>query len=74
MPTRDDKNLHNEQAVIYARYSSDKQTEMSIDAQVRACREYATSRGYNIVRVYQDEAVSGKGEKTKSRTQYQKNA
>lgn len=26
------------QAVIYARYSSDKQTEDSIEAQVRACR------------------------------------
>lgn len=29
------------QAVIYARFSSDKQTEDSIVAQVRACREYA---------------------------------
>ena len=28
-------------AVIYARFSSDKQTEDSIEAQVRACREYA---------------------------------
>ena len=29
-------------AVIYARYSSDKQDEASIDAQVRACRGVST--------------------------------
>ena len=28
-------------AVIYARFSSDKQTENSIEAQVRACEDYA---------------------------------
>lgn len=28
-------------AVIYARYSSDRQTEQSIEGQVRACTEYA---------------------------------
>ena len=28
-------------AVIYARFSSEKQTENSIDAQLRACKEYA---------------------------------
>lgn len=56
-------------AVIYARYSSDKQTEDSIEAQIRACREYAASKGYNIVEVYADEAVSGK---TAARAKYQK--
>ena len=29
-----------DRAVIYARYSSDNQREESIDAKVRACREY----------------------------------
>lgn len=47
-------------AVIYARYSSDKQTEDSIEAQVRACREYAGAHGLNIVEIYADEAISGK--------------
>ena len=28
-------------AVIYARYSSDSQTEQSIEGQVRVCREFA---------------------------------
>lgn len=59
-------------AVIYARYSSDKQTEDSIEAQVRACREYAAAKGLNVLAVYADEAVSGKGAKTASRAQYQK--
>ncbi len=59
-------------AVIYARYSSDKQTEDSIEAQVRACKDYAAVKGYNIIDVYSDEAVSGKGSKTANRTQYQR--
>ena len=46
-------------AVIYARFSSDKQTEDSIEAQVRACREYAGSHGFSIVEIYADEAVKG---------------
>lgn len=62
--------MHN--AVIYARYSSDKKSEESIDAQVRACRDYAVAKGFNIVEVYADEAVSGKGSKTASRAKYQK--
>ena len=59
-------------AVIYARFSSDKQTEDSIEAQVRACREYAGSHGFSIVEIYADEAVSGKGSKTAQRRQYQR--
>lgn len=47
-------------AVIYARFSSDKQDEASIDAQVRACREYAAGKGFTVLEVYADEAVSGK--------------
>ena len=57
-------------AAIYARFSSDKQTEDSIEAQVRACREYAGSHGFSIVEIYSDEAVSGKGSKTAQRRQY----
>lgn len=46
-------------AVIYARYSSNNQREESIDAQVRACREYAQAHGLNIVNVYADSAKTG---------------
>lgn len=59
-------------AVIYARFSSEKQTEASIDAQVRACRDYAATRDITIGRVYTDEAISGKGSKTAKRAEYQK--
>ena len=59
-------------AVIYARYSSDKQDEASIEAQVRACREYAAGKGYAVLEVYTDEAISGKGSKTASRKAYQR--
>ena len=31
-------------AVIYARYSSDNQTEQSIEGQLRVCTEYAKAR------------------------------
>ena len=46
-------------AAIYARYSSDNQREESIVAQLRACREYCARRGYNIIREYADEAMTG---------------
>lgn len=45
-------------AVIYARFSSDNQREESLTAQIRACTEYAQKQGYNIVKVYTDEARS----------------
>lgn len=45
-------------AALYARYSSDNQREESIDAQVRAIRQWALQNGYNIVAEYTDEAKS----------------
>jgi len=56
-------------AVIYARFSSDRQSELSIEAQVRACREYAQGKGYTIEEIYKDEAISGK---TTNRAAYQR--
>ena len=38
-------------AVIYARFSSDKQTEDSIEAQIRACQEYA-ARHICLLRIH----------------------
>lgn len=46
-------------AVIYARFSSDMQREESIDAQVRACKEYCNRKHYQVIKVYTDEAKSG---------------
>lgn len=45
-------------AVIYARFSSDSQRSESIDAQLRACRDYASSNGWVIVNEYCDRAMS----------------
>ena len=46
-------------SVIYARYSSDSQTEQSIDGQLRVCKEYAEKNGYEIVTEYIDRAMTG---------------
>lgn len=46
-------------AVIYARYSSDSQTEQSIESQLRICKEYAQKNDIVIVDTYIDRAMSG---------------
>lgn len=48
--------------VIYGRFSSDMQREESIDAQVRACKEWAEKEGVEIVGVYTDEAMTAKND------------
>jgi site-specific DNA recombinase len=50
-------------AVIYARYSSDNQRSESIDAQIRAIKEYARRKEYEIVGTYIDRAKSGTTDK-----------
>jgi site-specific DNA recombinase len=46
---------------LYARVSSEKQdTDLSISAQLKALREYATRNNYHVVREFVDEAESGK--------------
>ncbi len=46
-------------AVIYARYSSDNQTEQSIDGQLRVCHEYAQRNDILILGTYIDRAMTG---------------
>lgn len=46
-------------AVIYCRYSSDSQTEQSIDGQLRVCTEYAKSRDILVLDTYIDRAMTG---------------
>lgn len=50
-------------AVIYARYSSDNQRDASIDQQVKACEKYAADQDMEIIRVYEDRALTGKSDK-----------
>ncbi len=45
--------------VIYARYSSDTQTEQSIEEQLRVCNEYAKNNDILILRTYIDRAMTG---------------
>ncbi len=45
--------------VIYARYSSDNQSEQSIEGQLRVCNEYAKSHDITIVKTYIDRAMTG---------------
>ena len=46
-------------AAIYARYSSTNQREESIEAQIRACQDYAKRNGLVIVDIYTDSAKTG---------------
>lgn len=50
-------------AVIYARYSSDNQRDASIEQQEKECRKYAAQMGYEVIRVYEDYALTGKTDK-----------
>lgn len=55
--------------VIYARYSSDKQSEQSIEGQLNTCYEFAKRNNYTILGEYIDRALSGK---TDSRPEFLK--
>ena len=53
-------------AVIYARYSSDNQRDASIDQQVKACERYASEKGLEVIKVYDDRALTGKTDRRPS--------
>lgn len=46
-------------ACIYARYSSERQAETSLDDQIRRARERAAALGLTVVATHGDDAVSG---------------
>jgi Site-specific recombinases, DNA invertase Pin homologs len=50
-------------AVIYARFSCEKQREESIEGQIRICREYAEKNDLTIVGEYIDRAKSARSDK-----------
>lgn len=47
-------------AVIYARFSSDKQREESIEGQIRECKAFAAGNNITIIGVYIDRAMSAR--------------
>lgn len=54
-------------AVIYARYSSEAQSDsFSIPAQLEICRDYIKKQGWELVDEYIDEAISGTSDKRSS--------
>lgn len=55
-------------AVILARYSCEKQTELSIEGQLDVCYRFAAENDYNIIAEYIDRAESGR---TDDREQFQ---
>lgn len=56
-------------AVIYARYSSDNQTEASIEGQLRECMEFAERAEIDVVGNYIDRALTAK---TDNRAEFQR--
>lgn len=56
-------------AVIYARYSSERQTEQSIEGQLRVCNDYAERNDIVIVDTYIDRAMTGTNDR---RTDFQR--
>ena len=49
--------------VIYARYSSHAQRDVSIEQQIRACKSFAERHGINVVKIYEDRALTGTNDK-----------
>lgn len=45
--------------VLYCRYSSHSQREVSIDQQIKECRVFAERNGIEIVKIYDDRAMTG---------------
>lgn len=49
-------------AVVYARYSSHRQGEQSIEGQLAAAYKYAQQNGYKIIHEYIDRAMTGRND------------
>ena len=60
--------------VIYARYSSHNQKDLSIEQQIEKCQELAREFGIHIMDVYEDRAVSGRTDKRPGFQQMMKDA
>lgn len=48
-----------ENCVIYPRFSSYGQNEQSIEAQIRICKDFAKSKGLNVINIYPEKARTG---------------
>ncbi|WP_088186817.1 recombinase family protein [Desulfosporosinus sp. FKA] len=50
-------------AAAYVRFSSDNQRDESIDAQIRAIKDYCKHNGYDVIKIYADRAKSATTDK-----------
>lgn len=58
------KDLQNlSEGVIYTRYSSHAQRDVSIEQQTRACKQFAERQGIKVVKIYEDRALTGTNDK-----------
>lgn len=57
-----EKKQENKIAVIYARYSSERQNEQSIEGQLRVINQFAEKEGYTIIDTYIDRAMTGRND------------
>lgn len=57
------ENNETQEGVIYARYSSHAQRDVSIEQQIRACKTFAERQGIKIVEIYEDRALTGTNDK-----------
>ena len=63
MAKRKKKSIDSSVGVCYARYSSHRQKDVSIEQQVAACQAHAAKRGITLIDSYEDRAVSGRSDK-----------
>src|SRR6516165_3023800 len=48
-------------AALYARFSSDRQKDRSIDDQIALCRDLCAREGMEVISTFEDRAISGAG-------------
>jgi site-specific DNA recombinase len=48
-----------QRVAVYARFSTNRQNESSLEEQVRACTDYATRQQWAVVKAYDDKGISG---------------
>ena len=49
-----------QKCVIYARYSSDRQREESIEGQIRVCEDFAQRNDLEVIQTYVDRALTAR--------------
>lgn len=60
MPNTENQSI---KAVIYARYSSDRQREESIEGRLRVCEDYVRRHGMTIIHTYAGRAMTGRSDR-----------